>query len=89
MRKEKREETTEDENKTHTILLLIARSRNPGSIPGKVNGFISSPKRPDWLCDPSSLLHNGYRVLSQGVKRPGRIADHPTAHCGEAKNEWS
>ena len=36
----------------------------------------SSPKRPDQVWGPSSLLLNGYRVSLPGVKRPGRDGNH-------------
>ena len=32
--------------------------------------------RPDWPCDPPSLLYNRYRVFPGGKVRPGRAADH-------------
>ena len=35
-----------------------------------------SPKCPDRLWVPPSFLFNGYRVLSLGVKRPGREVNH-------------
>jgi hypothetical protein len=46
-----------------------------GSNPGEVKIFRTCPDRP-W--GPPSLLYNGYRVF-QGVKRPGRGADHPSS----------
>ena len=40
---------------------------------------------PDRLWGPSSLLHNGYRVSFQGVKRPGRGVGHPPSSSAEVK----
>jgi hypothetical protein len=42
-----------------------------GSIPGGSKSFISSPKRPDRIRRPPSLLFSGYRRFILGVKRPG------------------
>jgi hypothetical protein len=45
--------------------------------------IFTSPRRPDRLWGPPSLLFNGYGgVLSQGVKRPGREANH------SPRNQW-
>jgi hypothetical protein len=41
--------------------------------------FLSSPRRPDRLWGPPSLLSNGY----QGVKRQGREADHSLPSSAE------
>jgi hypothetical protein len=41
------------------------------SIPGGAKRFFCTPRRPDHLWSPPSLLSNGY----QGVKRPGLEAD--------------
>jgi hypothetical protein len=35
-----------------------------GWIPCRSQRFFSSPQRPDRLCDPPSILSNGYRELS-------------------------
>jgi hypothetical protein len=48
--------------------------------------FVSSPQGPHLFWGPSSLLSNGYRVLSTGVKRLGREADHSPPFCAEVKN---
>jgi hypothetical protein len=39
---------------------------------------VSSPNRPDQFWDLPCLISNGYRGLSpgEGVKLPGRVADH-------------
>ena len=49
----------------------------------------SSPKCPDRLWGPPSLLFNGYRDSLPGVVRPGREADHSPSPSAEVKNEWS
>jgi hypothetical protein len=57
-----------------------------GSIPGGCWEFFSSPPRPEWLWGPPSLLSNGYQgLLSLGVKRPGREADHSPPSSAEVK----
>jgi hypothetical protein len=51
-----------------------------GTVPGLNSGrrkeFFSSPKRPDRLWDPISLLFSGYRPSSVGVKQLGREVSH-------------
>jgi hypothetical protein len=56
--------------------LRAGRSGFWGSIPGMGCEFLSSPPCPDRFWGPPSLLSNGYRGLSLGVKRPGHEADH-------------
>jgi hypothetical protein len=46
-------------------------------------------KRPDWLCDPLSLLFNAYRGSFPEEKGPRHEDEHSTASSAEAKNEWS
>jgi hypothetical protein len=46
--------------------------------------IFSSPRRPDRLWGPPSLLSNGY----QGVKRTGREADHSPPTSAEVKKIW-
>jgi hypothetical protein len=50
--------------------------------------IFSSPRRPDGFWGPPSLLSNGYRELSVGVKRPGREADHSPLTTADVKNTW-
>ena len=54
-----------------------ARRSNPGC--DEIFRF-----RPDWLWDPPSLLHNGYRVYPGG-KAAGAWRWPPTPHSGEVK----
>jgi hypothetical protein len=42
--------------------------------------------RPARTWGPPNLLYNGYRVFP-GVKRPGRVADHPPPSSTEVENE--
>jgi hypothetical protein len=60
-----------------------------GSNPHSGKKFFSSPKRPDWLWGPPSLLFNGYRGSLSGVKRPGREVNDSPPCSAEIKNEWS
>jgi Ca2+/Na+ antiporter len=46
----------------------------------------SSPKRPDQLWRPSSLLFNCYRCSSPGIRRE---VDHSPPSNDEVRNEWS
>jgi hypothetical protein len=46
--------------------------------------IFSSPRRPDRLWVPPSILSNGYR----GVKRPVREADHSPPTTAEVKKIW-
>jgi hypothetical protein len=53
------------------------RSWNHGSIPRWDKRFFPSPKRSDRLWGPLSVLFNGHGAFYwQGVKYPGREADH-------------
>jgi hypothetical protein len=44
--------------------------------------FRSRPDRP-W--GPASILYNGYRVITLGIKRPGRGVDYPPLSSSEIK----
>jgi hypothetical protein len=50
--------------------------------------FFSSPKCPEGLLRPSSLLSNGYRGSFPGLKRSGRNVDHSHPSNAEVRNEW-
>jgi hypothetical protein len=50
--------------------------------------ILSSPRRPDRLWSPPSLLSNGHRELSAGVKRPESEADHSPPASAEVKKMW-
>jgi hypothetical protein len=52
--------------------------------------IFSSPRRPDRLWGPPSLLSNGVPgALSQGAKQQGREADHSPPTSAEVKKTWS
>ena len=60
-----------------------------GSNPGGDNRFFSSPKRPNRLLDPPSLLFNGYHGSSPGVKHAVSQFNHSPPFSVEVKSEWS
>jgi len=60
-----------------------------GSIAGRDETFVSSPKRPDRLWDPASLLFKGYGSCFPGLKQPGREVDHTSPFSAKGKNVWS
>jgi len=64
----------------------MARGSNLG---GDKRFFFSSPKRPNQLWDPHSLLFNGYRGSSPGAKQPGSQFNHSPAFSVEVKSGWS
>ena len=47
-----------------------------------------SPKLPDWLWDPPSLLVSGYGYSVLGTKRPGSDVDSSPSSSAEFKSEW-
>jgi hypothetical protein len=71
-----------------TTVIIGSRYRygldGPHSIPGSAR-FFSSLQRPDRLWGPPSLLSNGYRAISPGVKWQGRKADHSPLSSTEVK----
>ena len=67
------------------------RPRNRGSILHKFKRFFSSPKRPEQLWGPYSLLFNrhlGRGSFALGEMWSGREASH-TPFSAEVNNEWS
>jgi hypothetical protein len=50
--------------------------------------FFSSPKRPNWVWDPLSLLDSGYECSVLGIKRPGSDVDNSPPSSTEVNNEW-
>jgi hypothetical protein len=64
--------------------LRATRLRNRGSIPNRGKNFVSSPKRPDRLWCPPSLLFNVYRGggdISLGVHGQGMNLTTHTISC--------
>jgi len=51
--------------------------------------FLCTPNRPDQLWGSPSLQGNKYRGSLPGVKRPGRVVDHPPPPSAEVTNEWN
>jgi hypothetical protein len=52
--------------------------------------FFSSPKCPDWVWGPPSVIINGYHGFFHGVKAAGREAGHlPPLSAEEVMNDWS
>jgi hypothetical protein len=50
--------------------------------------IFSSPRRPDRLWGPSTLLSNGYRDLSPGINWPRHEADPTPPSSAEVKKMW-
>jgi hypothetical protein len=49
----------------------------------------STPQPPYQFWGPPSLLSNGYREISPGIKRPVPEDDHSSPSSAEVKNTWS
>jgi len=58
-----------------------------GSNAVRAKRFFSSPKRPDLLWGPPSLLFNGRQLSFPKVKQPGRAVNHSPPASAEVKNE--
>jgi hypothetical protein len=60
-----------------TFLIVTARPGNRGSMPGKVNGSLSSTAlgQAMWLNQPSTGIFYVPEVHSLGINWPGREAD--------------
>jgi hypothetical protein len=43
--------------------IRAGQTKDRGSILGRDRIYFSSPKHPEWLCGPPSLLLTAYRVL--------------------------
>jgi hypothetical protein len=56
-----------------------------GSNPGRVTRFSFSPKRPDLMWGPPTLLLNGQRGSFPRVKRPGNEIDQSPAPRAKVK----
>jgi len=59
------------------------------SIPSRNKISFSSPKHPDQLWIPPSLLFNDYLGSFLEVKQPGHETDHSPPTIAEIKNEWN
>ena len=59
------------------------------SNPGEEKKVFSSPKRPNRLWGPPSLLFNSYRCSFPGIKRLEHEAEHSPSSISEVYNEWS
>lgn len=54
---------------------------------GKGKILFSSPKFPDWIWDPPSLLLNGYCGTLRGTKRPGREVHQSSPSNAQVKRD--
>jgi hypothetical protein len=52
-----------DDQRRGSSVSIVTRTRVSLTAGASKGFFFSSPPSPDWLCDPPSLLSNGYRVL--------------------------
>jgi hypothetical protein len=74
------------------ITVLAQRLRYDHSDGGSTSGtagFRSSAQCPDRLRDQPSLTSNGHRLISSGVKQPGRECDQSLPPSIKVKNAWS
>ena len=65
---------------THVFLVLPVQTDGTAFFRVRVEIFHTRPNRP--FSSPS-LLHNEYRIIAGGVKRPRRGADHPPPSSAE------
>jgi hypothetical protein len=56
--------------------LHAERMRGQDLIPDRLKRFLSSPEGPDRIWGPPSLVLNGYRGLSSGIRRSACETDH-------------
>ena len=68
---------------------LRYRLNGPGFESPYTKRFFSSPKRPDLLWAPPSILLTGYRNSFPGIKRPGREVNHSPPSSFAVKNGWN
>jgi hypothetical protein len=62
--------------------------KNCGLIPGRKKNFSSSPKHPDWLWRPCSLLFKGSQGLHPSGYSSEDIAYLPSPTSGKVMSEW-
>jgi hypothetical protein len=67
------------------ILALVSRQVNFNFSLSNILSPMACPH--DRLCDPPSLLINGYRAFPGGKERPGRDADPSTPSSAVVKKE--
>ena len=60
-----------EENRAVVLRMRLWAGWPQGSNSGKGECFLSSPKLPDWLWSPHSLVVSMYSPYSTGIKRPG------------------
>ena len=60
----------------------------PGFESKQRQKFVSSPKLPDWLWGPPSLIFHGNQGYFTGVKGPGRKIDTSLTSRVEVKKKW-
>jgi hypothetical protein len=60
-----------------------------GSIPSRIRRSFSSPKHPDQLWIPPSLLLKDYLGSFPEVKQSGHESDHSPPTIAEIKTEWN
>ena len=72
-----------------TVYHLLCFVQHTLSILGTVMMLSSSPKRPDGLWEPTSLLLHGQReILLRAAERPRREAHHSLLSSAEVTNEF-
>jgi hypothetical protein len=65
------------------LKMTLLAGRFQGSNCGKGEWFLSSPKLPDWLWVPHSLVVSMYGPVSLGIKRPVRKPKNSRVWSGE------
>ena len=73
-----------------TIANLLRAERSGGSNPGRGKRSPTSLKAPRRFRGPPSLLVNGYRSFSSGLKQPEREVDHsPSSYATVRRSRTS